>query len=358
MSDERKETEGTYGPVKRLLRHWGAREALKEAETAPPHEDRARATPRFPRIYRAVKIAALVMVILSMAAYITGLLTLDRATQADRLQAEFDAKVQELRAENDRLVAERDNVIKEREAELARLQELCAENEPIIAERNRIIKEREAELARLQARCTELAGLLQKTTPGVAPIKNETRAAYIEMLKEQGADVLAEKLGEAWNQLESVRSATALELGRLNTARREAESACERAENQEAALRLANADARAMLRELYVGPATPGIEARQAAAREHDLLGRYKWMKDSITDDDTLSLCDAVDAALTRLDSLSPTDKQQAKSFAESVRESDLVGQIDAVLGSDEAPAAVRSWLLEAQLILMDKPGE
>jgi len=127
-----------------------------------------------------------------------------------------------------------------------------------------------------------------------------------------------------------------------------------------AALGLANADAHTMLRELYVASAASGvagIEARQAAAWEHDLLGRYAEMRESITDD-TRELCAAVHTTLARLDSLSPANEQAAKGLAESVREADLVARINAVLGSDKAPAVVRSWLLEAQIVLTDAPGE
>jgi len=241
MNDDHNDPDGIPEPLNQLLGNGGAPEAINQAENVPPHEDGSRARPRFPRLHRAAKIAALILAILSMAAYITGLLTLDRAKHSDRLQAEFDAKLRDLRADNDRLIAE---------------------------------------------------------------------------------------------------------------------SARDRAEL--AALRLANADAHTMLRELYVASAASGvagIEARQAAAWEHDLLGRYAEMRESITDD-TRELCAAVHTTLARLDSLSPANEQAAKGLAESVREADLVARINAVLGSDKAPAVVRSWLLEAQIVLTDAPGE
>ncbi len=94
------------------------------------------------------------------------------------------------------------------------------------------------------------------------------------------------------------------------------------------------------------------LHLRQSAARGVQLLGRCAEIRPSVQATSTGRLMDRLEVVLTRLNLLNPADPVEAKAFAALVRRGGLVKEIDVALAEGRQRADVRTWLLEARLIL------
>lgn len=109
----------------------------------------------------------------------------------------------------------------------------------------------------------------------------------------------------------------------------------------------AAAPARAMMESEQTG-----LSARQAAARRNQLLRRHAELRPALRTEPAKALFETLEVLLTRLELLDPDDPVAGESFRALIRQSGLAGRIDELLAAPDEPPQVRSWLMEARLIL------
>ena len=109
-------------------------------------------------------------------------------------------------------------------------------------------------------------------------------------------------------------------------------------------------------RRVYLAAAAPGrqgLEALQAAARGTDLLSRCEAFRAAGgVSSDTVGLLNRLEVLLTRLDMLDAGRHSDAEAFAALVRAGDIRRRIDTALAAGGQPRPLRTWLLEAKLVL------
>ena len=95
-----------------------------------------------------------------------------------------------------------------------------------------------------------------------------------------------------------------------------------------------------------------GLLTRQLTARRNQMLLRHAHLRPSLQTQAAKDLFETLEVLLIRLDVLAAQDARAAESFAALVRQSKLPERIDEVLAAAAESPEVRSWLMEARLIL------
>jgi hypothetical protein len=111
------------------------------------------------------------------------------------------------------------------------------------------------------------------------------------------------------------------------------------------------------LQRVYLaGEATPTkgspLALRQAALRRNKLLDRLAAIRATDSAASAGELLDRLEAVLTKLDLLDRSDPAASAAFAALLAKGRFVEQIDTALAA-AVPSDMRTWLLEARLILM-----
>lgn len=336
-----------------LLRHWGAEEAARQARVdylRPPAPQRAVPAPS---VWQWLPLAA--SLILVGGAGVLLLVTQPGAApstaEMERLREAVEAAERkgkaaektlfELRAERERLAAGMEEMQKALAAAQAEVQakvSAAAEQTMKIAderlrEMTRMLSESDAALkaAREQLVVREQeAAALRQAAEGARAAEEEIRRLRAQVAQQNEA-------------ISSVLSDKKILANRLT------------------ALQAERDVMRTMLRRLYVAAAAPGAtgaSARQAAARHNRLLERFGELRRTIRSPEVRKLADQIEVALTRLELLDPARSSDVDGVASFVAQTDICGRAEVVLAAGEEPAAVRSWLLEAQLVLAEVKNE
>jgi hypothetical protein len=109
------------------------------------------------------------------------------------------------------------------------------------------------------------------------------------------------------------------------------------------------------MQRLYLSATAPmktGIAARQAAAKQRQLLRRVDQLRKQVHSRKTRTAMDTAEIVLTSLDLLRPDRPDAVHAFIGRVRRLDVPDKLAEVLQAEREPTAVRDWLLEARLVL------
>ncbi len=218
--------------------------------------------------------------------------------------------------------------------------------------------ELESELA--DAR-TQLA-VTKKQHAEVAGDLKEARTALAEAKDALGGlDLTRRKLAAAGAELASVQG----ELERQRKARREAELSVARLQGkieqleqdyQRRYLAESSARTRPVLRR--GGRRAVELARRQDTLEDRKLLQRLAAVRKALRGRPGAMAVERAELVLTRLEMLDTEDPRAVRSFGKLLERLKPAAQIDRVLDTGEESSLVRSWLLEAKLLLKGIPAD
>ncbi len=257
-------------------------------------------------------------------------------------------------------------------AELAELKHAVAELRDLADRREQSQSQAIAHAAAQDQRVEELTqanGQLAQRLASLQAQYDAKQQTYTQQaaIAQQSADQLAtlqKQLDEARKRIEEldrlrgveVRLAAAVdELTRTQQQRDAALADARSTEEQLLRARAAMRAAWADMEHAYLAAAAPGLQdlaAYQAAVRNTRLLARAAELRKTVRREGTREILDQAEAALTRLSLLSANDPRARDALTSHLRSRKIVEGIDEALESPETPPAVRSWLVEARLVL------
>jgi len=366
-----KPTEG----LERLLRHWGAEQAAREA--APPERPAPPAFEAAPPKHRggtlvlrwAPLAAAAGLLVAAVAFFVAGPVS-RRGTEMARQQADqlrepeaatAPTQAGETTAQVERLRAELEAALAAKQAAEARLEGAVPreQHEAQLARlREEFLADKAALIAGMSAR---IAGLNQAVE--ARSREADAAAERVEALTEQlaaaksRAEAAEQRLAAAApdEQFRKRHEALAAEYANLLALHRESMT---RAREAEAAFSTAQVRTQTLMdnfQRLYVSAVAPGREglaARRSASRRTAMVARCGELARR-TDDRQMAelLRDAV-VLFTRLELLDPRDADEARAFGALVARSNVVERIDRLLAAGKPMDEARTTLFEAKLIL------
>jgi hypothetical protein len=349
-------TEPTSEPderLERMLRQWGADEAGRGEASAPAEP--AEPTQRkggWPLRWLPLAAAAALLAA-AMATFEAGNDTRPGgAPDLGRLRDEVSALRQELSGARERATAAEQSA-----ATLAsRLEGQKSEYEQRLAElRSRLAVAGPEKLAEARARADrlhdqlllrqqevqDLTGELAETQRMLADARDEARR--VARLEGALADV-RRRLASAVEEMERMHR----EQQDIRQARQALQAELQRLEIRHASLWRD-------FQRAYVGSGGGRIalDARQRALERHRLLLRAPGVRPLVRSAETAELVDRLEVVLTRLMMLPPGDPDAERAFDRLVEEAECIPRIEAVLAGGGEPEPVRTWLVEAKLVLM-----
>ncbi len=354
MSEERERADEK---MDRLLRNWGAEEAVRQARVdylRPPAPRRAVPAPS---VWQWLPLAASLILVGGAAIILLvtqpGASPSATAADVERVRQAVEAAERKWNAAEEALTGAR--------AERERLAGSIRESQQSLA----------AAQAELRAKASEAADHAAKLTAAAEQVREATRAlsdseAALKAAREQ-LNLREQETAELRKAAEGARAAED-EVSRLrvHVAQQNENIASMLSDKRILANRLSALQSerdvmRTMLRRLYIAAAAPGAtgaSARQTAARQNRLIERYGELRGAVRSPAVRKLADQVEVALTRLELLDPARPPEVDGLASFAAQTDLCARIEEVLAAGEEPPAVRSWLLEAQLVLTEVKGE
>ena len=367
------------GPVDRLLRQWGARQAVHSAEPpqCPQPEARKPEAPKAPPAEPARRrqapapvfsvrflapAAAAAMLLMAVAFCLGSMLPRNGETAADpnELAAErAELAAAEKKAESHRIEGERlQRRLEELHRDNARLQQqLIASTQP--GPEVEQLETLRQELAKAEDRAGELRRLAGQSEAAAARLRAE-RDALEGRLKETAAE-LAKAQGneDAARKLAALRQVYAEETKRLREMHDAMLARARKAEQEASLARTGQKLLLARVQAAYLkaaAPDTAGLQQRQAAARRANLLARCGMMGRLARGRNTKQTIEQLETILTRLDLLDRYDARTEAAFGSLLAESGVLAGIDAALAAAE-PETVQEFLLEAKLVLEGAAG-
>jgi len=322
--------------LERLLRQWGAEEAVRQEQGAaqrlpPPLPVPAAAWRWVPLAAGFALFAVGVGFLLVAKAEVpkSGALYMAQATQEVA-----DAKA--LLAEAQRLLDEQRTAAAVSAARADELQQALESGKTAAAKTNERIADLAARLAEKQTALDEAAAGLKDRDAQLAQLKTDLAAARGQIVKLR----------------------TGLDAGSAAVRRAEesAAAAQRNADNRIKAVEVQQAMMMNLLARVMAPGGTPGeadVRAIQAAARDSGLLGRAATLRDRISNDSVRRLFDTQEVLLMRLMLLDAGDKGELRALAEVVRSMNLGPQIAEVLRASADNPEVGAWLIESQVLLM-----
>ena len=366
MNDE---TEGS-DRLEKLLRGWGAAEAIRQREAGPSTKPSRRKPGAVWTIMRTTAVAAALLMAVGVCVFIGRNLgprprreeepaTAAAAAAAAAAQARIAELQTQLAAAREQLdqVSNTLRQLAEKNTKAARehARELERLNDELARHRGT-----SAQLAKLQEEITGLKAAMEAERNKAAAAAKELSQLRITLRRAQEEAALAKtsqaKKEEALVDLRRRLAAAANELARLGKAHRQVLAQSQKADEQLAMIKVRQGIMLATFERMYLATAAGGQDnwrARQTAARTAKLLGRYGEIRPQVKSPPTAQLVEKLEVILIRLDLLNPGDAVAVNSFADLVAGSGLTRQIDEVLTGGEESPQVQGWLLEARLIIM-----
>ncbi|MDY7010861.1 MAG: hypothetical protein SVV80_08945 [Planctomycetota bacterium] len=335
--------------LERMLRRWGVAESARRVGVPPMPE----MTPQ--RRWKTILLrwgppaAAAAMLLVAVGLFVitfTGNDTSPAQEDVENLKAELAQVRTELARARKELETSREN----HASELAQLEaRFRQEKEKLLGEADRRITALRNNIAQKEARLEQVAGELDKTLKRLASADAERK----RLLKSAQN-----------NERTRIRLAAAVsELDRVNRKYRQVLTDSQKVQSELVALKARNKTVFDDFQRAYLSAAAaaggmenPGrridLAVRQSAARGAALLERCAELRSLVPTTDTGRLMDRLEVVLTRLELLNPADVSEAEAFASLVRRGGLVREIDAALSEGRRSADVRTWILEARMIL------
>jgi len=350
-----KQQDNSNEPLERMLRRWGATEAI-ENTSAPAAPGRAASVPprrrKKPPIINFRWISAGVAAAVLVAAvgfWLGSMLPRPTANQGIgwRKTVEPEAKLKQQLA---MAKAQRDATTRRAAKETLALRTTLAEKQrQYEADKRMLLGKFETRLAELRHETrTKTAALTEakKTSLQLAKELDELQRKWLE--SDAKAAHTDEDLKKAKRQLRE-------ETARLRKMHNASLASAEKVRSEVADIRARRARELAELQRAYFGAAAPGqagLQARQTAARRSDMLARAGGVRRLVKADKTRRLIDRLEVVLMKLDMLERYDLKAEQSFASLLREGDILGRLDDALATAGEDVTVRVWLYEARLIL------
>ncbi len=330
--------DNTNDRLERMLRRWGADEAAQAASPGPVPAARRRAVLGPVLRYSAVAagtllVASLAWVIIQPSASREGPAHGVAQTQpADERIARLDAQLATVRTE-----------LEQARGQLAQTKEAL--------EAGRQQFERKLQLLR-----EDFDGQKRSLLASFAKERQGLREA---LTRREGELAAAGKaLTEAAAQRDDARrklTVAATELARRSDTHARLARQRDALQSQLTAVRAADAAMLADFQRSYLAAAAPnehGVVARQSASRRARMVERARVVRQLARTESTRQLVDRLEVLMLQLDLLNAADPRAARSFAQVVPADGLGADIEqALAGGGELPE-VRSWLVEARLIL------
>jgi chromosome segregation ATPase len=328
--------------LERLLRRWGAEEAANEESAAAP--PLARPQPVASALRRYAPLAAAAVLFLVAA----GLFSASRsnapalpsaANEPEAGLSQLKADLQQTRAALAQAQASLEAQRKKSAGEMAVMQKQ-AEIEKASLQATLDARTQEFAIA-MTAQKAELKTLTERTTTQADTI------ATLQARQKEQAD-LREELLKQYNGLlaEMSRLREAAEASR--TAQQTSESRLAAAQSEQAAL-AALVQKMLLAMEMHEEP----LQARQAAARQSQLIRRIAPVREQVSNPETRRLLDTLEILLTQLDLLNPADVAEVQAFSRRLRQSDIPRRVGEVLQNAQLSSAVRAWLVESEVVLV-----
>lgn len=352
--------------LEHLLRQWGVEEASRSAEPPEPPDLRSRRSrPRAVLLRWAPATAAAVLLVAAVGLLLTSSHQADmglsarsegpaaaKAQPAERV-ARLRDELQAARTKLARLHEQQEQHNKQLEAARreyqGRLDELEGTAERLRRQREGL-QEREAALELAVADSEED---LRRVREELAGLKQRNRELAAEAEKSEAAN---KALARARERLEGLRKQYVAETQRLEKSRSQTAEALREGQAELARLKARRRMLLANMQRAYLGVGPDDrvtLEARQRAAKENRLGERCAEVGDLAATEHARKLMDTLQAVLIRLELLDPRSPSEAASFAELLDECDVVAGIDQAMESGREVPAVRSFLLEARVVLM-----
>jgi hypothetical protein len=328
--------------LERLLRRWGAEEAAGEESAAAPPMARPRPVASALRQYAPLAAAAVLFVVAAGLFYASRSNSSALSSGAD----EPEGGVSQLKVD-----------LQQTRAALAQAQaSLDAQKKASAGEVALLRKQADLEKAGLQAaldaRAQEYATASAAQNADLKTLtgRSTTQAGEIATLqarqKEQ-AD-LREELLKQYNGLLAEKARLRDEAEMARAAQQTSESRLATAQSDQATLETL-VQKMLLAMEMHEEP----LQARQAAARQSLLIRRVAQIRLQVSDPETRRLLDTLEIMLTQLDLLNPADAAEVQAFSRQVRQADIPRRVGTVLQNAQVSSAVRSWLVESEVVLV-----
>lgn len=370
--------------LERLLRRWGANEAVRGADVSGLPAPRSSAV-RTGWLWRWMPLAAsIVLLVGALALFFADYgptPTVAKApspaamAQIKKLQAESEELKTDLAAAREQVTAmERDL------AETAKLRADLARATgqlDVMKDQIALTEKLHADLANARKRLAKSeAELAEATIQLYGKDKfsgNGRNTATLQAALHKAQSALAEK--QAWFKAEIARvgrdkSIPAVEMEkiiakRVDKALKELDRDWTRQQKQMAELKKQLAEVtrertaahELLLQRAYLSGAAPGkegYEARQHAARDKLLLDRCAELRPKLTSAEQRNAFDAIEVLLTRLDLLDVHDEAAVEPFRALVKQVDVRKTVTAAWETEGADLVVNRWLQEITFLLAE----
>ncbi len=345
MTEQREQTDEK---MDRLLRKWGAEEAVRQARVDYLRRPTPRRAVPAPSVWQWLPLAASLVLIGG-----AGVLLLVTQPAASSSAAEVE-RLREALESAERKWKTAAEAFSELRAERERLADIAADSQKLLAAAQAELRAKASEAADQAGRLAAAAEQVREMTRALSEADAALKAAREQLnLREQETTELrraAESARAAQEEISRLRAQIAQQKEGIDAALLDKKILA----NRVSALQAERDTMRTMLRRFYIAAVVgaTGLSARQAAARHHRLLERFGELRGAIRSAEVRKLADQVEIALTRLALLDPARPSDVDGVASFVEQASLCIRIDDVLAAAEESAAVRSWLLEAQLVL------
>lgn len=347
MSEDR---ELTDGKMDRLLRNWGAEEAVRQARVDYLRPPVRRVAPA-PSLWQWLPLATSLVLVGGAGAllFLTRTAASSSAAEVERLREEIKSAERKWKSAAEAL--------SELRADRDRLADSAAESHKLLVVAQEELRAKASELADQAARLAVVTEQVREMMRTLAETDTALKAAREQLnLREQEITELrrkAENAGRAQEEVSRLRAQVVQQNESISAATADKENLASRV----SALQAERDVMRTMLHRLYIaaaGAGATGTPALQTVMRHNRLIERFAEFRSTIRSPEVRKLADQVEIALTRLALLTPTRLSDVDSMASFVAQTNLCARINDVLAAAEEPAMVRSWLLEAQLMLAE----
>ena len=213
--------------------------------------------------------------------------------------------------------------------------------------------EKETQVVRLKEEASMGSALLAEMAPRLEAAAGEIKdARKLLAYKEKEAAELVRKVDVKRKRMAAAQT----ELDRLIKVNEEAARASQKAVNEMLLMRAQREALFADARRLYLSVKAPDeadLHASQMASRRSGMIARCGKLRAMADTDALRALLDKLEVFLTRLDLVDAGMHDEARAFTALVSTSKIVEEIDEALGSRINDEHLRTWVFEARLILM-----
>ncbi len=343
-----------------LLRQWGGDEASRTADVPPAPAPPGRAGGALTPVLRWAPLAAAAVLLVAAAwLYVESLRNARLPGPAPIIEEIPIVATRPDQEQIDRLknqAAELRRQLAESETRLAALAKLPEKLKALeeLRESDRVLHLAEVKKLNVGLEATtkardDLGGKVAAAEQRIAALEKEKQAL------QPAGDELA-KVKTQLSDLQKRLAAATEELARSRKEHDAAIAAAKEANRQADRWNTRQQELILAFQQTYLASAAPGSEglaARKTAARAREVVGRIPEILPDVRSDSTRQLIHRLEVVLIRLELLDTARVGAENTFLKLLAAGDFPKQIDEALQSGGEPQRVRTWLLEAKLILM-----